>query len=149
MAQGASRGPRVHSAARPHQAHCAPPALPAIVSTRVWRHPARWLAGSKCKLLESRRLPYSRAPAPGPGEDSTGAGAEREWGFDPQSKAELAQGEYEVQRSKGSTGTTTRAHVHGTQYTVHTAQPWGGWPGGVPRTQRTTQPSWMCSFDGI
>jgi hypothetical protein len=29
-----------------------------------------------------------------PGEDSTGAGAERELGFDPQSKAELAQGEY-------------------------------------------------------
>ena len=27
----------------------------------------------------------------GPGEDSTGAGAERELGFDPQPKAELAQ----------------------------------------------------------
>jgi hypothetical protein len=42
-----------------------------------------------------------------PGEDPTGAGAEREWGFDPQSKAELAQGEYKVQRSKGKGGTGT------------------------------------------
>jgi hypothetical protein len=51
-----------------------------------------------------------------PGEDSTGAGAEREGGFDPQSKAELAQGEY-----KGARGVRARH--------VHTAQPWGG-PGG-------------------
>jgi hypothetical protein len=70
-----------------------------------------------------------------PGEDSTGAGAEREWDFDPQSKAEVAQGEY-----KGAREVLAR---HG-----HTAQPWG-WPGGVLRTQRTTQPSWMCSFDDI
>jgi hypothetical protein len=41
-----------------------------------------------------------------PGEDPTGASAEREGGFDPQSNAELAQGEYKVQRSKGGTGTT-------------------------------------------
>jgi hypothetical protein len=33
-----------------------------------------------------------------PGEDSTGAGAERELGFDPQSKAEVAQGEYKGAR---------------------------------------------------
>jgi hypothetical protein len=52
-----------------------------------------------------------------PGEDSTGAGAERELGFDPQSKAELAQGEY-----KGAREVLARH--------VHTAQPWGG-PGGV------------------
>jgi hypothetical protein len=51
-----------------------------------------------------------------PGEDSTGAGAERELGFGPQSKAELAQGEY-----KGAREVLARH--------VHTAQPWGG-PGG-------------------
>ena len=71
-----------------------------------------------------------------PGEDSTGAGAEREWGFDPQSKAELAQGEY-----KGAREVLAR---HG-----RTAQPWGG-PGGVLRTQRTTtQPSYLCYFGDI
>jgi hypothetical protein len=47
-----------------------------------------------------------------PGEDSTGAGAERELGFDPKSKAELAQGEY-----KGAREVLARH--------VHTAQPWG------------------------
>jgi hypothetical protein len=76
-----------------------------------------------------------------PGEDSTGAGAERELGFDPQSKAELAQGEY-----KGAREVLALArHVH----TAH--RPAVGWPGGVLRTQRTTQtqPSWMCSFDDI
>jgi hypothetical protein len=42
-----------------------------------------------------------------PGEaDPTGAGAERESGFDPQSKAELAQGEYKGAREVLSTGTT-------------------------------------------
>jgi hypothetical protein len=51
-----------------------------------------------------------------PGEDPTGAGAERESGFDPQSKAELAQGEY-----KGAREVLARY--------VQTAQPWGG-PGG-------------------
>jgi hypothetical protein len=51
----------------------------------------------------------------GPGEDSTGAGAEREWGFDPQSKAELAQGEY-----KGAREVLARH--------AHTAQPAVGWP---------------------
>jgi hypothetical protein len=70
-----------------------------------------------------------------PGEDPTGAGAEREWGFDPQSKAELAQGEY-----KGAREVLARH--------VHTAQPRGG-PGCVLRAQRATQPSWMCSFDDI
>jgi hypothetical protein len=48
-----------------------------------------------------------------PGEDSTGAGAEREWGFDPQSKAEVAQGEYKGARE------VLAQHVH-------TAQPRGG-----------------------
>ena len=72
-----------------------------------------------------------------PGEDSTGAGAERELGLDPQPKAELAQGEY-----KGAREVLARH--------VHTAEPRGGpGPGGVLRTQRTTQPSWMCSFDDI
>ena len=52
----------------------------------------------------------------GPGEDSTGAGAERELGFDPQPKAELAQGEY-----KGAREVLARH--------VHTAEPRGG-PGG-------------------
>jgi hypothetical protein len=51
-----------------------------------------------------------------PGEDPTGAGAEREGGFDPQSKAWLAQGEY-----KGAREVLARH--------VHTAQPRGG-PGG-------------------
>ena len=53
-----------------------------------------------------------------PEEDSTGAGAERESGFDPQSKAELelAQGEY-----KGAREVLARH--------VHTAEPRGG-PGG-------------------
>ena len=41
-----------------------------------------------------------------------------------------------VQRSKGSTGSTR----------THRRAPRGG-PGGVLRTQRTIQPSWMCSFD--
>jgi hypothetical protein len=40
----------------------------------------------------------------------------------PQSKAELAQGEYKGQRSKGGTG-TTRTHRRA-----------AGWPGGVLRT---------------
>jgi hypothetical protein len=48
-----------------------------------------------------------------PGEDSTGAGAERESGFDPQSKVELAQGEY-----KGAREVLARH--------VHTAQPRSG-----------------------
>jgi hypothetical protein len=48
-----------------------------------------------------------------PGEDPTGAGAEREWGFDPQSKAEVAQGEY-----KGAREVLARH--------VHTAQQRGG-----------------------
>jgi hypothetical protein len=71
-----------------------------------------------------------------PGEDSTGAGAEQELGFDPQSKAELAQGEY-----KGAREVLARH--------VHTAEPRGGPGGWLLRTQRTTQPSWMCSFDDI
>jgi hypothetical protein len=71
------------------------------------------------------------------GEDPTGASAEREGGFDPQPKAELAQGEYKGAREALARG-TTRKH-----------RPAAGWPGGVLRTQRTTQPSWLCSFDDI
>jgi hypothetical protein len=58
-----------------------------------------------------------------PGEDSTGAGAEREWGFDPQShqsKAEVAQGEY-----KGAREVLALARH------AHTAQPRGGPAGEV------------------
>jgi hypothetical protein len=73
-----------------------------------------------------------------PGEDPTGAGAEREWGFNAQSQAEIARGEYNGARE------VLARHVH----IVHTAQPWGG-PGGVLSSQRTTQPSWICSFDDI
>jgi hypothetical protein len=52
-----------------------------------------------------------------PGEDSTGAGAEREWGFDPQPKAEAAQGEY-----KGAREVLARH--------ARTHRPAVGWPGG-------------------
>jgi hypothetical protein len=82
------------------------------------------------QLLETRNWSTLTGQSTRPGEDSTGAGAEREWGFGPQSKAEIAQG---IQRSKRSTG-TTRTH-----------RPAAGWPGGVLRTQRTTQPS--CELD--
>jgi hypothetical protein len=50
-----------------------------------------------------------------PGEVFTGAGAERELGFDPQSKAELAQGEH-----KGAREVLAR----------RTHRPAVGWPGG-------------------
>ena len=50
-----------------------------------------------------------------PGKDSTRAGAERESGFGPQSKAELAQGEY-----KGAREALARHRGHG-----RTAQPGG------------------------
>jgi hypothetical protein len=63
-----------------------------------------------------RKSPVTVLESTSPGEDSTGAGAEREWGFDPQSKAEVAQGEY-----KGAREVLARH--------VHTAQPRGG-PGG-------------------
>ena len=62
------------------------------------------------------KLPVTVLESTGPGEDSTGAGAERELGFDPQPKAELAQGEY-----KGAREVLARH--------VHTAEPRGG-PGG-------------------
>ena len=62
------------------------------------------------------KSPVTALESTGPGEDSTGAGAERELGFDPQPKAELAQGEY-----KGAREVLARH--------VHTAEPRGG-PGG-------------------
>jgi hypothetical protein len=64
-----------------------------------------------------RKSPVTVLESTRPGEDSTGAGAEREWGFDPQSKAELAQSEY-----KGASEVLARH--------AHTAQPWGAGPGG-------------------
>jgi hypothetical protein len=65
----------------------------------------------------------------GPGGDSTGTGAEREWGFDPQSKAEVAQGEY-----KGAREVLAR-HVH----TAH--RPAAGWPGCVCAKGPTDDPA--------
>jgi hypothetical protein len=73
--------------------------------------------GSSCfSERTGRKSPVTVIESTSPGGDSTGAGAEREWGFDPQSKAELAQGEYNGARE------VLARHVH-------TAQPWGG-PGG-------------------
>jgi hypothetical protein len=93
--------------------------------------------GSKCEAAASRiKKRLNGQLVRGPGGDSTGASAEREGGLlDHQPKAELAQGEY-----KGAREALAR---HG-----RTAQPRDD-PGGVLRTQRTTQPSWMCSFDDI
>jgi hypothetical protein len=59
-------------------------------------HYSYWFRfGSSC-FSEASRLNWSTVTgeSPSPGEDSTGASAEREGGFDPQPKAELAQGEY-------------------------------------------------------
>jgi hypothetical protein len=67
-------------------------------STRVWRQLPR---NANCRLLST-----VTGESTSPGEDPTGASAEREGGFDPQPKAELAQGEYKGARDKGSTGTT-------------------------------------------
>jgi hypothetical protein len=64
-----------------------------------------------------RNSPVTVLESTSPGEDSTGAGAEREWGFDPQPKAEIVQGEY-----KGALEVLARH--------IHTAQPRGG-PGGA------------------
>ena len=75
-------------------------------SISIWRLEAR-------STKSMKRTVCSGAP----GEDSTGAGAERELGFDPQPKAELAQGEY-----KGAPREVLARHVH-------TAEPRGG-PGG-------------------
>jgi hypothetical protein len=126
MAQGASRGPRVHIAARPQQHHA-----PQAVHSHESRFGARWLYEPTARKSSAVTGQITR-----PGADSTGAGAERKWGFDPQSKAELAQGEYNGARE------VLARHAH-------TAHPWGGWPGGVLRTQRTTKPSWICYFEGI
>ena len=71
---------------------------------------------SCCEMPGSRKPSAVTGKSTSPGEDSTGAGAEREWGFDPQSKAELAQGEY-----KGAREVLARH--------VHAAEPRGG-PGG-------------------
>ena len=64
------------------------------------RRAARHYNGIECRVRDSclyaqtgSKLPVTVLESTGPGEDSTGAGAEREWGFDPQSKAEIAQGE--------------------------------------------------------
>jgi hypothetical protein len=96
MTQGASRGPRVNIAARPQHHHGG-----AVHCSYGYR-----FGGSR--FYEPRKT--IRVPLTGkstsPGEDSTGAGAERELGFDPPPKAELAQGEY-----KGAREVLAR-HVH-------------------------------------
>jgi hypothetical protein len=74
------------------------------------------LGNASLEMANCSKPPVTVLESTSPGEDSTGAGAERELGFDPQSKAELAQGEY-----KGAREVLARH--------VHTAQPWGG-PGG-------------------
>jgi hypothetical protein len=76
----------------------------------------------------------SRAPGGGEG-GSAGASAEREGGLDTQPKGRRARGEYEGAREV----------LHDTA-----APPSRGVArGGVLRTQRTAQPSFMCSFNGI
>jgi hypothetical protein len=83
---------------------------------------------SCCEMPESRKPSAVTGKSTSPGEDSTGAGAEREWGFDPQSKAELAQGEGEYKGAREVLGTgTPRTH-----------RPAAGWPGGVLRTKGPT-----------
>jgi hypothetical protein len=78
---------------------------------------ARYQFGSSCFSEQTgSKLPVTVLESTRPGEDSTGAGAERELGFDPQPKAELAQGEY-----KGAREVLARH--------VHAAEPRGG-PGG-------------------
>ena len=79
---------------------------------------ATWLEMKDSCLYEQTgwKSPVAVLESTSPGEDSTGAGAERELGFDPQPKAELAQGEY-----KGAREVLARH--------VHTAEPRGG-PGG-------------------
>jgi hypothetical protein len=72
-------------------------------------------------------------------EDPTGASAEREGGFDPQPKAGRAQGEH-----KGGREVLAR---HGR--TAPPAQPRGGPGGCYGPNGRPSQPSCMCSFDGI
>ena len=128
MTQGASRGSRVNRAARPQQHHAG--AMHCSSRSRFGGSKSSCFSEPTAQIRDENGQCVR-----GPGEDSTGAGAERELGFDPQPKAELAQGEY-----KGAREVLARH--------VHTAEPRGG-PGGVLRTQRTTQPSWMCSFDDI
>jgi hypothetical protein len=74
--------------------------------------------GSRLEMANCSKSPVTvlESRVTSPGGDSTGAGVEREWSFDPQSKAELAQGEY-----KGAREVLARH--------VHTAEPRGG-PGG-------------------
>ena len=72
--------------------------------------------GPRLEMANCSKSPVTVLEITGPGEDSTGAGAERELGFYPQPKAELAQGEY-----KGAREVLARH--------LHTAEPRGG-PGG-------------------
>jgi hypothetical protein len=57
-------------------------------------------ASKRSCVSEANRLNWSTVTgeSTSPGEDPTGASAEREGGFDPQPKAELAQGEYKIAR---------------------------------------------------
>ena len=85
-------------------------------ATRHYNGLGSRLGASKPNELAGRNRSTLTGEITSPGEDSTGAGAERELGFDPQPKAELAQGEY-----KGAREVLARH--------VHTAEPRGG-PGG-------------------
>jgi hypothetical protein len=76
---------------------------------------------------QSRMKTDSAFGAPGRTPRELARSAERELSFDPQSKAELAQGEY-----KGAREVLARH--------VHTAQPWGG-PGGGAKDPTVGRPS--------
>jgi hypothetical protein len=52
----------------------------------------------------ARKSPVTVLESTRPGGDSTGAGAEREGGFDPQPKAEIAQGEYAYKGAREGAG---------------------------------------------
>ena len=76
-----------------------------MVSISFWSLEATAVFMSQPRVA-ARKSPVAVLESTGPGEDSTGAGAERELGFHPQSKAEIAQGEY-----KGAREVLAR-HVH-------------------------------------
>jgi hypothetical protein len=107
----------------------------AVPSRRVsiWGHGSKWQTAGYCRFTEhGNRRDHHHQPRGGLHGSWRGAGV----GLWPPTEGRARAGR--VQRSKGSTGTTR---------TRRRAAP--GWPGGVLRTQRTTQPSWMCSFDDI
>jgi hypothetical protein len=89
MAQGASRGPRVHIAARPQQHH-APQALRNSQS----RFGAIWLEMKDSRLEDEKPIKRAVSAFGPPGGTPRELARSGRGGFDPQPKAELAQGEY-------------------------------------------------------